>query len=110
MAEMKQSTASLALAFAAVTTVLPAYALLRWLWAWRQPHAGFGEAVAVFETGFPFGLRGSSIVWACVASAAAGVVAAGLVLQRARGATRAVAYTIIVGAAALLMWNLWTMM
>ncbi len=110
MAEIRQSTASFGLAFAALATVLPVYALLRWFWAWHQPHADFRDAVTVFDTGFPFGLRGSSITWACVVSAAAGVVAAGLIVRRTRGATRAVACTIMVSAAALLMWNLWTMM
>ncbi len=110
MAGIKQSTASLALGLAAVATVLPGYALLRWLWAWRQPHADYRDAVKVFDAGFPFGLRGSSITWACLVSAAVGVAAAGLIVRRTRGATRAVAWTIMVGAAALLAWNLWTMM
>jgi hypothetical protein len=110
MSEIKRSYASLFLTFAAVATVLPAYSLVRWLWAWRQPHADFQGAVTVFETGFPFGLRGAPITWASVASAGAGVVAAGLVLQRTHGVTRAVAYTILSVAATLVAWNLWTMM
>ena len=110
MVKTRQSTASLLLAFAAVATAFPAYALLRWLWAWRQAHSAFREAVAVFESGFPFGLRGTAITLACLVAAAMGALTAGLVVQRTHGVTRAVAYSILAGAATLVMWNLWTMM
>ena len=107
---MRRSTASLLLGIAAVATAFPAYALLRWLWAWRQAHSVFREAVLIFETDFPFGLRGTAITLTSLGAAAVGALTAGLVLRGAHGVTRAVAYSILVSAATLVIWNLWTMM
>ena len=87
-----------------------AYALLRWWLAWRVPHSAYREAVATFEAGFPFGLRGTGITLACLAGAVVGFLIAGIVWQRAHSVIRPVAMALLVCAAALVMWNLWTMM
>ena len=110
MPEVRPSTADLLLAVAAAATVLPAYALARWLWA-VQGHPGFRPAAAAFYGNFPLGLRGSAITWASATTAAMAVLASGLVWQRSqRRPRRVIALAILVAAAALLMWNLWSMM
>jgi hypothetical protein len=107
---VRASTTDLFLAVSAAATALPAYTLGRWLWA-AHAHPGFRQAATAYSSDFPFGLQGSANTWASAGSAAVALWAAGLVSGRVPDRPRRVlAYSLLIVAAALLIWNLWSMM
>jgi hypothetical protein len=90
--------------------VFPLYAAARWLWAWHVSRGQLSVAVSRFESGFGLGLHGKAITLAALGGAALGFVCSGYAWRRLAGPGRRVAMMVLLLAAALVMWNLWTMM
>lgn len=108
MSEHRNPTALLSVA--AVSFLLPLYALVRWFWVWDDalPRE---QVVARFYAGFPAGLRGG-VTLELLAAFTCGVTAlfAGLARRRLTGVPR-YAVSVFIGLAILMgLWYLFTMM